>query len=391
LIEDFWKKSGEEILTASEFSDLNAPISSIPILVEIGPVLETRLLDSMRLSSMIGSAHIDSKRKEYRFPIHINSFVSPRDEYVPLPSASDNDDLRIKIRYRPTGFSFWIFQMHLTMSMEKMEEFGFAEYDLDSLKMMATGSSPWLLITAYFVIVLHLIFEVMAVSSDISFWKERTSFEGFSSSSIIMEVITTGIILLYLRDTGETVIVQWFTMARILLDIWKLSKLVKVRVTGIWPFVTSQRHSQTPNTLDSFESKLIWRLFMAILPLIVIVSAYQLVYRQHASWWSWLIQSLALCAYTGGFVAMTPQLFRNYKLKSVEHMPWNVLFYQGINTFIDDLFSLLIRMPQMHKMSVFRDDIVFVIYHFQRWLYKKRRTVDNDGAEEPVVPKPKNE
>jgi len=236
------------------------------------------------------------------------------------------------------------------------------------------------------------------VSSDISFWKERTSFEGFSASAIIMEVLITGIILLYLRDTGETVIVQWFTMARILLDLWKLSKLVKLRVTGSWPFVTTQRHSQAPHTLDSFESKLIWRLFSAILPLIVVVSTYQLVYRQHASWWTWLIQSLALCAYTGGFVAMTPQLFRNYKLKSVEHMPWNVLFYQGINTFIDDLFSLLIRMPQMHKMSVFRDDIVFVIYHFQRWLYKKRRTtkVDNAGTEEPAITetqstKPKNE
>lgn len=39
---------------------------------------------------------------------------------------------------------------------------------------------------------------------------------------------------------------------------------------------------------------------------------------------SWLINALANGVYTFGFIMMTPQLFINYKLKSVAHLPWKV-------------------------------------------------------------------
>lgn len=40
-----------------------------------------------------------------------------------------------------------------------------------------------------------------------------------------------------------------------------------------------------------------------------------------------------------------------------------------MNTFIDDLFAFIIRMPAMARMSCFRDDVVFIIYLWQRYLY----------------------
>ena len=40
-----------------------------------------------------------------------------------------------------------------------------------------------------------------------------------------------------------------------------------------------------------------------------------------------------------------------------------------MNTFIDDLFAFVIKMPTMHRLSCFRDDVVFVIYLIQRWKY----------------------
>ena len=54
---------------------------------------------------------------------------------------------------------------------------------------------------------------------------------------------------------------------------------------------------------------------------------------------------------------MTPQLFINYKLKSVAHMPWRAMVYKFLNTFIDDLFAFIIKMPTMHRISVFRDGV----------------------------------
>jgi hypothetical protein len=39
-----------------------------------------------------------------------------------------------------------------------------------------------------------------------------------------------------------------------------------------------------------------------------------------------------------------------------------------------DLFAFIIKMPTMHRLSVFRDDIVFVIYLYQRWIYRVDET-----------------
>jgi hypothetical protein len=104
-------------------------------------------------------------------------------------------------------------------------------------------------------------------------------------------------------------------------------------------------------------------------PIVLGYTFYSLNYQEHASWYSWLVTSASSAVYAFGFVLMTPQLFLNYKLKSVAHLPWNVLVYKSLNTFIDDLFSFIIRMPTMARISCFRDDVVFFIYLYQRFLY----------------------
>ena len=55
-----------------------------------------------------------------------------------------------------------------------------------------------------------------------------------------------------------------------------------------------------------------------------------------------------------GFVLMTPQLYINYKLQSVAHLPWAMLFYRFVSTFIDDLFAFIITMPMLHRISCLR-------------------------------------
>lgn len=71
--------------------------------------------------------------------------------------------------------------------------------------------------------------------------------------------------------------------------------------------------------------------------------------------------------YAFGFLFMLPQLFVNYKLKSVAHLPWRSFMYKAFNTFIDDVFAFIITMPTAHRVACFRDDAVFLIYLYQRW------------------------
>lgn len=58
---------------------------------------------------------------------------------------------------------------------------------------------------------------------------------------------------------------------------------------------------------------------------------------------------------------MTPQLFINYKLKSVAHLPWRMMTYKALNTFIDDIFAFVIKMPTMYRIGCFRDGMLYVI------------------------------
>ena len=75
---------------------------------------------------------------------------------------------------------------------------------------------------------------------------------------------------------------------------------------------------------------------------------------------------------------MTPQLFINYKLKSVAHMPWRVMAYKAFNTFVDDAFAMLVAMPMHHRVACLRDDVVFFVFLWQRYLYPVDKTRANE-------------
>lgn len=104
------------------------------------------------------------------------------------------------------------------------------------------------------------------------------------------------------------------------------------------------------------------------------------------SWYSWTLNSLVNGVYAFGFLFMLPQLFINYKLKSVAALPWRAFMYKAFNTFIDDVFAFIITMPTAHRLACFRDDIVFVVYLYQRWLYPvdASRLDDGRGVHEGV-------
>lgn len=82
-----------------------------------------------------------------------------------------------------------------------------------------------------------------------------------------------------------------------------------------------------------------------------------------------LLKMLCLIFFSG-FIMMTPQLFINYKLKSVAHLPWRMLSYKFLNTFIDDIFAFVIKMPTMYRIGCFRDGMYCLfIFRFQWYPY----------------------
>ena len=50
-----------------------------------------------------------------------------------------------------------------------------------------------------------------------------------------------------------------------------------------------------------------------------------------------------------------------------------------------DLFAFIIKMPTLHRLACFRDDIIFFIYLYQRWVYRIDYTRINEYGQSADV------
>ena len=348
-----------------ETIDLVYPYSSIPSVIEAGLILETREMDGIKLMQRGLGHYIDGKSKSIRLPLHLNPYITPRDEYVSLATCPKVD---LTIVYKPVGMSYWMLSETLIRSFDQLEQqMSVNEYDIDSFKMLVTGSSLTKLAVVYLVSLLHFIFEYLSIKSDLSFWKSKTTFDGISESSISMNVAMGLISALYVIEQGESKIALYFILIKMGMNVWKIFKLRNS--------ASAEKQSSAMETLHQDETKCMRYLMIGLIPLVVAFCAYRLVFYKYRSWYSWAILSLTAASEVFGFVTMTPQIFMNYRLKSVEHLPWTALTYSFINTFIDDLFAFgIFRVPEVSRYSCLRDDIVFVIVCIQRWWYRGRRS-----------------
>jgi len=215
----------------------------------------------------------------------------------------------------------------------------------------------------------------MAFKNDIQFWRSKRSMEGLSVRTLYTQVICTVIILLYLLDHETSWLILGNVIVSLGIDFWKITKAVVISVSyrsvgGInIPFLKFTDKESYASKTREHDTVAMKYLHYGLYPCVVGYSIYSLYYESHKNWYSWIVSTLAGCVYTFGFIMMTPQLFINYKLKSVAHLPWRVFVYKAISTFIDDLFAFMIRMPTLHRLRVFRDDLIFLIYLYQRWIY----------------------
>jgi len=360
------------------------PFSSIPSKIEVGVILETRQMDKFELLNRGFGRYIDPQTSRIHFPIHVNPFITPRDQYISLIDCPTIPSF--EVAYKPIGMSYWMLSEILIRSFDNLEDnMKLNEYDIDSFKMLITGSSTVKLAIVYLVSLLHFIFEYLSIKSDLSFWKNRTNFNGISESSISMNVGMGLISALYVIEQGESKIALYFILIKMIMNLWKIYKMRKHGNPKTGAGGPKELSADDLESIHDDEKKCMRYLFLILTPLVLIFCLYRLIYYKYRSWYSWGILSLTAASEVFGFVTMTPQIFMNHRLKSVEHLPWTALTYSFINTFIDDLFAFgIFRVPEVSRYSCLRDDIVFIVICVQRWLYKDRRDASEDEGE-PVV------
>ncbi|XP_028409930.1 cleft lip and palate transmembrane protein 1-like protein [Dendronephthya gigantea] len=288
------------------------------------------------------------------------------------PVNTNTKEMELKIEYAPIGIGKLRCWRVVRQSMDTMKSLGFSDKDLDEVKGIFTDTNLYLLALTFAISVFHLLFDFLAFKNDIIYWRKRSTMVGLSTRAVLWRCLSTAIIFLYLLDEKTSLLVLIPTGIGFLIEVWKVTKALKITVLwnerGLPSFQFGEKSSEEKET-EEFDSQAMKYLSYGLYPLVVIGAVYSLLYQPHRSWYSWIIRSLVNGVYVFGFIFMLPQLFVNYKLKSVAHLPWRALMYKAFNTFIDDVFAFIITMPTAHRLACFRDDIVFVIYLYQRWLY----------------------
>ncbi|CAB4309012.1 unnamed protein product [Prunus armeniaca] len=279
----------------------------------------------------------------------------------------------------PISMTKWQLFLQIDQSFQIHRSYGsMLEGEADELKRVFLEGNPYLLGITMVVSLLHSVFDFLAFKNDIQFWNKNKSMEGLSAKSVIVSFICQFIVFLYLLDNDTSWMILISSGIGCCIEFWKIGKAMHIEIdrTGRIPMLRFRdRESYAGNKTKEFDDMAMKYLSYVLFFLVACSSVYSLKYERHKSWYSWILSSLTSCVYMFGFIMMCPQLFINYKLKSVAHLPWRQMTYKFLNTIIDDLFAFVIKMPILHRLSVFRDDVIFLIYVYQKWIYpvdKKR-------------------
>ncbi|KAL4493933.1 hypothetical protein ABPG72_021950 [Tetrahymena utriculariae] len=343
------------------------------------------------------------RRKDLVYQGQIEEELAEENKNQPATTQDVIDQKDLPAIYNTTiiFYPYWHAKLLMINQMEQTfnHQANFGLHDANSLeqfKEILGDNNPYYLAITFIVSILHSIFELLAVKNDISYWRNLESYEGLSLRSLYTGFVFEVVVLLYLLDSEET---SWLIIAssciELLVTVWKMYKTAKCqrRKDNKFPFFEIDQTQQTyVRTTEEYDKQATKYLYCALIPLLAGYTVYSLIYLEHKGWYSFVIRTLVGFIYVFGFINMTPQLYINYKLKSVEHLPWRTMIYKFLNTIVDDLFAFVISMPLLKRLSCFRDDIIFIIYIYQRQIYKiDQKRTQHGFKKEDLVPSDQKE
>ncbi|KAG9457048.1 hypothetical protein H6P81_001556 [Aristolochia fimbriata] len=337
--------------------------------------------------NIAGYLNVQQKSQGYFPTVFFNEFWLLRDKLIPLNDSVT--ELPLHLEVSPISTTKWQLFLQIDQSFQIHRSYGsMLEGEADELKRVFLEGNPYLLLITTVVSLLHSVFDFLAFKNDIQFWNKNKSMEGLSAKSVVVNFACQLIVFLYLLDNDTSWMILASSGVGCCIEFWKIGKAMHIEVdrSGKIPKLRFRdRDSYKNNKTKEYDDIAMKYLSYVLFFLVACSAMYSLKYERHKSWYSWVLSSLTSCVYMFGFIMMCPQLFINYKLKSVAHMPWRQMTYKFLNTIVDDLFAFVIKMPILHRLSVFRDDVIFLIYLYQRWVYpvdKKRVNEYGFGGED---------
>ncbi|XP_077922660.1 lipid scramblase CLPTM1L isoform X3 [Halichoerus grypus] len=223
---------------------------------------------------------------------------------------------------------FWI---HMQDAVYSLQQFGFSEKDADEVKGIFVDTNLYFLALTFFVAAFHLLFDFLAFKNDISFWKKKKSMIGMSTKAVLWRCFSTVVVFLFLLDEQTSLLVLVPAGIGAAIELWKVKKALKMTILwrGLRPEFQFGTYSKSERKTEEYDAQAMKYLSYLLYPLCIGGAVYSLLNIKYKSWYSWLINSFVNGVYAFGFLFMLPQLFVNYKMKSVAHLPWKAFTYKG--------------------------------------------------------------
>uniref|UniRef100_A0A8C9J4Q3 CLPTM1 regulator of GABA type A receptor forward trafficking n=1 Tax=Panthera tigris altaica TaxID=74533 RepID=A0A8C9J4Q3_PANTA len=297
----------------------------------------------------------DAVSGDYYPIIYFNDYWNLQKDYYPINESLASLPLRVSF----CPLSLWRWQLYAAQSTKSPwnflgdELYEQSDEEQDSVKVALLETNPYLLALTIIVSIVHSVFEFLAFKNDIQFWNSRQSLEGLSVRSVFFGVFQSFVVLLYILDNETNFVVQVSVFIGVLIDLWKITKVMDVRldrehkVAGLFPRPTfKDKSTYIESSTKVYDD-------VSVLHGGPRGGSPSTHIGEGPAGWGWVLERSA--EGETGFITMTPQLFINYKLKSVAHLPWRMLTYKALNTFIDDLFAFVIKKPVMYRIGCLRD------------------------------------
>jgi hypothetical protein len=286
-------------------------------------------------------------------------------------AANDTLDLRVSAMLRRK----WIWNLKLDSDYGQ-DENAYVLRHWEDMKRAMADTAPVLLGITIAVSIAHVLLNLLAFKEDISWWNSRDTMTAISMQTVFIKAVSQFVVFLFFMDEEAASVVRLMHGLAVLLEFWKILKLLEPIMT--FPYFQIKSSYRSTQEFDTEGSKY---LAVAMCPILVGYAGWCLVYKKFKSVYSFVLNVAVGAVYAFGFLAMLPQLYVNYKLKTVAGMSGIVLPYKAVNTFVDDLFAFVMTMPTLHRIACFRDDIVFFVWLYQRHIYPTDPTRVNEFGE----------
>ena len=318
----------------------------------------------------LGAKMVDSET-EYT-AVDLNDFWCSHKDEEEITSESKESAVTVKVRF--IGGMLFSMMKAVEMNSRKFRELGIPDTKGLLVELLKYNETYYLVIL-FTVNILHSLFTCLELVEDVRYHNKLKKLDGINSKEALFALAFQVSASVYYRFESINFYYQILNYVSIAMSLWKLRKIYSVIFSSVFPFVhlenkipyVDSESKRYENEAISLFSKWLF------LPLSLGYFGYcYYYYFDKISFVHFIFKFVFYLFVVFGFILMTPQIYINYKLKSVENMPKLLFVYKFLDTIIDDLMVFALETPILKKISVFRDDIIFGILIVQMFIYKKK-------------------